>query len=77
MWAISFILSGILMITSFNIEILTYVYDPAIGAYATELVPNSFPFIMGINTIFFMLSLAMGLFDIFDKYGIKLFSKHN
>lgn len=70
-WGISFILSGVLMITSYNVEFLRYIFDPVSGAYITELVSRSFPPVGAINMIFFMLSLVIGLFDIFDKYGIK------
>jgi len=72
MWIISFALSGILMIISYNIQFMRYVFDSGTGAYVTEIVTNSYPVLMSINMVFFVLSMAMGLFDIFDKYGIKL-----
>ena len=74
LWAISFLLSGTLMILSYNIQFMRYVFDPATGAYLTEIATYSYPVLMGINMLFFGLSMAVGLFDIFDKWGITLFS---
>ena len=71
-WAISFLLSGVLMIVSWYVEILQYVFDPATGSYALEAVYTSYPVLSGINFLFFALALVFGVFDIFDKYGLKL-----
>ena len=71
-WAVSSVLSGILMITSYNVQLGTYVFDSNLGAYVFELTSQSFPFMMGINMLFFVLALVLGIFDIYDKYGISL-----
>lgn len=71
MWALSAVLSGILMFASFGIKISQYVFNPSLGAYELQLVSNSFPYMMGINFLFFALALVFGLFDFFDKYGIS------
>jgi len=72
LWAMSAMLSGVLMITSYNVQIGAYVFNPSTGAYAYELISNSFPFMMGVNMLFFVLALTLGMFDLFDKYGISL-----
>jgi len=74
-WAIASVLSGFLMFASYNLSIYIYQYDVVIGAYASVLTSSSYPFLMGINMLFFGLSLLLGLFDIFEKYGINLFKK--
>lgn len=74
LWAISFILSAALMVMSYNIQFMRYVFDPTTGAYITEILSQSYPVLMGINFLFFGLSMAVGLFDIFDKWGITIFS---
>ena len=71
LWALTAVLSGVLMFASFGIKIGQYVFDPATGGYTFELVSNSFPYLMGINFLFFALAVALGLFDYFDKYGIS------
>jgi hypothetical protein len=71
LWAVSLVVSGLLMIASYNVQITQYVFDATTNAYATELVSYSFPFLMGFNMLFFALSLILGLFDFFDKYGIN------
>ena len=72
LWAVSLVTSGLLMITSYNVEIGAYVFNPANGAYVYELISNSFPFMMGVNMLFFVLTLVLGMFDLFDKYGISV-----
>jgi len=72
MWGVTAVISGILMFTSFNIEYLVYVYDSGISAYAPTVVSYSFPYLMGFNMLFFILAMVLGLFDLFEKYGVKL-----
>jgi hypothetical protein len=50
LWGISFVLSAILMLISYNVEII----------------------MLGINLMFFFLSLFFGILDIYDKYGLTL-----
>ena len=75
MWGVTAVMSGILMFTSFNIEYLVYVYDTSISAYAPTIIAQSFPYLMGINMLFFVLAMVLGLFDLFEKYGIKLLGR--
>jgi len=72
LWAVSLVLSGVLMISSYFVEIGAYSFDISTGAYVYQLVTHSFPFMMGINMLFFSLSLLLGMFDLFDKYGISI-----
>lgn len=72
LWVITAVLSGVLMFTSYNIEIYVYEYSTTLGAYNPVLQYHSYPYLMGINMIFFILALVLGLFDIFDKYGTKI-----
>jgi len=72
MWAVTAVLSGTLMFTSYNIEYYVYEFNSTVGAYAPIFVSNSYPYLMGINMIFLGLALVLGFFDVFDKYGSKL-----
>jgi len=75
LWAITLILSGVLMFTSYDIEQYVYQYNATIVAYSPVFVTHTYPYLTAINLIFFGLSLVLALFDIFDKYGDKLISK--
>lgn len=70
-WALTAFMSGLLMLISFNIQIGSYVFNQITGTYAFQLVSYSFPLIMGINLVFFLLSLWLFALDIFDKYGLS------
>ena len=63
-WFVSLVLSGALMVTSYNVEIVTKGVVPTLTSY-------SFPFMMGINFMFFTLTLIYGLLDLYDKYGLS------
>jgi len=69
MWALTAIFSGILMFTSHNIEIVNYTLNVTTNAYQTVISSYSYFYLSGINLIFFGLALALGIFDMFDKYG--------
>jgi len=56
-WLLSTFLSGVLMIVSYNVEIII-----ENGIYNYPM-----PYLMGINLLFFALTILFGLFDIFDK----------
>jgi len=75
LWAISLTLFGVLMFTSFNVEYYVYQWNSTISAYYPVAISHSYPYLMGINSLFFVLSLVLLLFDIFDKYGSKLTGK--
>jgi len=68
-WALSFVLSGILMYSSYSIQYRAYQFNATLAAYAPTTTLVSYPYLMGINMIFFGLALLLGLFDLFDKYG--------
>jgi len=72
LWAITLIFSGVLMFTSWHVEHYIYQYNESILAYSPILVTHSYPYLMGINMLFFVLALVLGLFDLFDKYGMKI-----
>jgi len=74
-WAISAILSGVLMFSSFSIEVNSYLPNVTSGYYHPVVVTYSYPYLMGINLIFFGLSLILGLFDMFDKYSSRFVGK--
>jgi len=71
LWSITLVLSGVLMYTSFFVEYIVYEYNASIGAYQAVSILYSYPYMMGVNMIFSILALTLGLFDMFDKYGNK------
>lgn len=71
LWALTLVISGVMAFTSYNIEGYIYQWNAGIGAYDAVLVHNSYPYLMGLNLLFFVLALILGLFDLFDKYGKK------
>ncbi len=71
LWAISAFLSGILMFTSYHIETYIYQYNVTTSVYDAIIVSHSYPYLMGINMVFFSLSVILGIFDLFDKYGSR------
>jgi len=75
LWAISLVLFGVLMFTSYNVEYYVYEWNATISAYYPVAITHSYPYLMGINSLFFGLSIILALFDIFDKYGSKFAGK--
>ena len=75
LWAVSLVLFGFIMFTSYNVEYYVYQWNATISAYYPVVISHSYPYLMGVNTLFFVLSLILLLFDIFDKYGTKLTGK--
>lgn len=70
LWAVTAVTSGIMMFTSYNIQQYLYEFDAATGAYNVVLSTTSHPYLMGFNMLFFVLALVLGLYDIFEKYGV-------
>lgn len=66
-WAISLVLFGVLMVSSFNVEFHAYQYSTTLGAYEPIVIHESYTYMMGLNMLFAALSLLFGLFDLFDK----------
>jgi len=75
LWTTTAVISGVLCFTSYNVENYVYVFNSTTNAYAPVAVSYSYPYLMGINLLFFSLALLLGLFDLFDKYSIKVFPK--
>ena len=68
-WTITLVISGVMMYTSYNIEYYVYQYNASILAYSPVITTHSMPYLMGTNLIFAALSLILGLFDMFDRFG--------
>jgi hypothetical protein len=75
LWAITLIFTGVLMFTSYNIEYYVYEYNATLSAYVPLAVTHSYPYLMGINMLFFILAMVLVVFDLFDKYGGKFTGK--
>jgi hypothetical protein len=75
LWAISAVFSGILMFSSFDIQVVMYEFNSTISAYSPSIITNHYMYLVWINGIFFTLCILLGLFDLFDKYGGKLLNK--
>ena len=75
LWTLTAVISGVLMFTSFNIETYIYEFNTTLKAYQPVLITHSYPYLMGLNMLFFVLALILGLFDLFDKYGAHLAGK--
>ena len=69
LWAISAVFSGFMMATSYTIEIATFQYNTTLGAYQPINILYYYPYLMGINLVFLVLSIILGVFDLWDKYG--------
>ena len=63
------------MFTSWNVEYYTYVFNATISAYDMVIVSSSYSYLSGINMLFFALSMLLGMFDLFDKYGMAFLKK--
>jgi hypothetical protein len=75
LWAVTLVVLGFLMFNSFNVEYYVYEWNTTISAYTAIAITHSYPYLMGINTLFFVLALVLLMFDLFDKYGTKIMSK--
>lgn len=75
LWAMTLVISGTLMFTSFDIEYYVYNYNQSLGAYYAVLTTHPYIYLSAINTIFFVLALILGIFDLFDKYGTRFAGK--
>ena len=75
LWTITLVITGFLMFNSFNVEYYVYEWNATISAYMPVAITHSYPYLMGINTLFFVLAMVLLMFDLFDKYGTKIMSK--
>ena len=73
LWGMTAVFSAVLMFTSFSIETYVYVFNTTQGVYVPVMESHSYIYLMGINMLFFVLALLLGLFDMFDKYGVQIF----
>jgi len=71
LWAMTLVLSGTMMFTSYNVEYYVYLFNTTLTAYQPIATTHSYPYMMALNMLFFVLALILGLFDMFDKYGNK------
>ena len=75
LWAVTLVLTGALMFTSWNIEYYVYEFNSTMNAYAPVMTHHNYPYLMAINMLFFVLAMVLVLFDMFDKYGSRLSKK--
>ena len=68
-WAITAVLSGVLMFSSYDVQTYVYIYNSTATAYQPILQTNNYIYLSWINMIFFVLAMVLGIFDIFDRYG--------
>jgi len=74
LWAVTIVLFGVLMFTSYNVEYYVYTWNEVSMSYDPVVMTHSYPYLMAINMLFFVLALLLTLFDVFDKYGSKAIS---
>jgi len=67
-WAMTAVFSGIMMVTSYTISYYMYEFNTTLMAYVPVVQTFDYPYLMGINLLFFVLCWVFGLFDIFDTY---------
>jgi hypothetical protein len=77
LWGVTLAVTAILMYSSFDIQYYVYDWNTTIQAYSPVMKSFSYPYMMGFNTIFFVLSLLLGIFDIFEKYGARIAEKED
>lgn len=75
LWSMTLVLTGVLMFTSWNIEYYVYEFNSTINAYVPTMTYHSYPYLMAINMMFFVLAMLLGIFDLFDKYGSRFLKK--
>ena len=66
-WAITLVLAGVMMFASYDVQ--TFVYQANLTTNAYDAVPMSYsyPYLMALNMLFFVLGMVLGLFDLFEK----------
>ena len=66
-WTLSAVLAAVLMFQSFAVETWVYVWNVTISAYSPILSSSSYLWLMSINLIFFILSLVLGIYDLYQE----------
>jgi hypothetical protein len=74
-WALTAVFAGFMMFSSFDVQTFVYEFNSTISAYSPVLITNHYLYLVWINGIFFGLSVILGLFDVFDKYGVRLLKR--
>jgi hypothetical protein len=69
LWALSLVLAGTMMYTSWSVEYYIYEWNATISAYSPVIISHSYPYLMALNLLILALALLLGIFDMFDKYG--------
>lgn len=72
LWGITVLISALLMYESYNVEYYILKFNLSINDYNLITISNSYPYLAAVNLLFFVLSLVLLIFDLFDKYGSKL-----
>ena len=68
-WVICVVLFGVLMMSSWNVEVYNYNTEftgVTFDGFVVETTTSTWPAVGAINIMFFSLSLLFGLFDIFN-----------
>ena len=68
-WAVTLVLAGLLMFSSYNVEHFAYVYNTTTWAYQPVTLTASYNYLAALNLVFFSLALLLAFFDIFEKYS--------
>lgn len=76
LWAITLVLTGIMMVTSWSVECSAYEYNNVTNAYDPVIISYNYPYLMGINMLFFIMALVLCIYDLFDKYGGRFAGKN-
>lgn len=71
LWVITFVLAGVMMISSFNIELMQYQYQVSTLSYAPVLQSYDYPMLATLFVIVLGLSLIYFFVDLFDIINNK------
>jgi hypothetical protein len=71
LWFLAVVVAGILMFASYDIQGYVYEYNETMGAYQPVIVSNPYIYVSYLNMIFFSLALILGLWDVWQKYGLQ------
>jgi hypothetical protein len=65
-WVLTSFLSAMLAFQSFAVQTWIYQYN-ILGYYEAVLITNSYIWLAGVNILFFVLSLILGIYDLYEK----------
>lgn len=75
LWTVTAVICGVMMFTSYNVEYYVYAFNSTSGAYDAVATTHSYPYLMALNMLFFVLALLLGIFDLFEKYGFRFLKR--